>query len=84
MVDHVLGSDLKVGDKISVQWGDSKQIGPGVDVITALRVYKGPLKSLFTEGAQMATFAAFKTGMTIDNSGYYFRWGNIYADAKAA
>lgn len=63
--ERVKGSALKVGDALSVWWS------PKTDIITELVPYEGALKHLFPEGAQLASFAILKTGMTIDNSDYY-------------
>lgn len=59
-----LGAELKVGDVIEV-WGSRR------DAITKLSPYVGKLASLFPHGAQIAEFAAFKLGMTIDNEELY-------------
>lgn len=62
---RVSGSALKVGDTIDVWWQ------PGRDRIVGLAPYAGPLAYLFKEGAQLATFALLKSGMTIENSLVY-------------
>jgi hypothetical protein len=62
---RVLGSKLKVGDTIEVWWA------PKRDTITALSPYTGTLKRLFPKGAQLASFAICKTGMTIENDNYF-------------
>jgi len=59
------GSELKVGDTIEVWWA------PRRDTITELKPYNGPLAYLFKGGAQLATFALHKSGMTIDNADSY-------------
>jgi hypothetical protein len=61
----IKGSDLKVGDVMKVWWQTHR------DTITELRPYRGPLQSLWPEGAQIAIFAYLTTGMTIDNSDDY-------------
>lgn len=62
---HVLGASLRVGDTIEVWWS------PRRDTITRLQPYRGPLAHLFKDGAQIASFALLRTGMTIDNSADY-------------
>lgn len=62
---RVFGRDLKVGDVIEVWWK------PGLDRITRLRPYEGPLTNLFPHGAQIASFALLRVGMTIDNGDWY-------------
>ena len=62
---RVLGSELKVGDTIETVWN------PNRDTILALEPYIGPLDYLFEHGAQAASFALLKDGMTIDNGDYY-------------
>jgi hypothetical protein len=59
------GADLKPGDTIEVWWQ------PKRDTITALQPYTGALSYLFPEGAQLASFALNKSGMTIDNGELY-------------
>lgn len=61
---RVFGRDLKVGDTIDVWWGH------GRDTITDLRPYDG-LPDVFTEGARIAIFAHFTTGMTIENDEHF-------------
>jgi hypothetical protein len=55
---HMLGSELRVGDVIDVWWA------PNRDCITQLRPYNGPIKEL--AGAQLADFAINRIGMTIE------------------
>lgn len=62
MAHRKFGHELKVGDTISTWWA------PQRDTIIALKPYTGPLAGLFPKGAQLASFALLKTGMTIDNS----------------
>lgn len=59
------GRDLVVGDTIKVWWK------PGRDTITELRIYQGPLLSVFPDGARIANFALNTAGMTIDNAALY-------------
>jgi hypothetical protein len=59
----VKGSELKVGDVLDIMGGPA--------TITALRPYEGPLAHLWARGAQIATFAQYRTGITIDNAGSY-------------
>lgn len=61
----ILGSALRVGNTIDVWWQ------PGRDMITDLKPYTGPLRYIWKHGAQIATFAIFRTGMTIDNAESY-------------
>jgi hypothetical protein len=63
---QIRGSELKVGDAIEVSW-----FGVKADIITGLRPYTGPLAYLFPDGAQLATFAVNRIGMTIDNGDYF-------------
>ena len=65
MSRSVEGSALKVGDTIAVWWK------PGRDRITELRPYTGPLAHIFPSGASLASFALYRTGMTIDNGELY-------------
>jgi len=58
---RVAGADLHVGDTIEAWWR------PGRDTITNLEPYTGPLSHYFPHGAQLATFAIYSVGMTIDN-----------------
>jgi hypothetical protein len=53
----VLGKDLRVGDTIGVWWQARR------DTITELVPYRGKLD--LPAGTMLATFAVFKTGMTI-------------------
>lgn len=64
---YVSGDRLRVGDTITVWWT------PQRDTIIDLKPYHGPLASLFPQGAQLATFAILKTGMTINNAERYDR-----------
>lgn len=64
----VSGCDLRVGDKISVWWSKEGQ-PPNLDTITALQPYRGHLACL--KGAQLASFALNRTGMTIPATGRY-------------
>ena len=59
------GKELKVGDTLAVWWKGKR------DTVTKLTPYTGPLAYLFPEGAQLAEFAVFSVGMTIDNSDDY-------------
>ena len=61
----VLGKDLRVGDTIEVWWA------PNRDTITELRPYTGRLAHIFPEGAQLASFAICRGGMTINNADPY-------------
>lgn len=65
------GGELKIDDLMDVWWNSHPSI-PNCDRITELRPYKGPLEYLFPEGAQIASFLFFPTGMTIDNKSLYF------------
>ena len=65
MAKRVHGSELKVGDTILVWFSG------GRDTITKLEPYRGPLAHLFPAGAQLASFALNRTGMTIDNGDLY-------------
>ena len=56
------GHDLKVGDILEVWWR------PGRDTITEIEPYKGPLESIFSEGASIAYFAIWHLGMTIPHT----------------
>ena len=67
VLKRVTGSELRVGDTISVWWR------PNRDTITSLRPYNGKLAYLFPTGAQLADFAILRTWMTIDNGDYYER-----------
>jgi len=71
----VSGKQLNVLDTIEVWWS------PGRDTIIKLEPYTGPLASLFPEGAQLATFALLKTGMTIDNADRFQRIAEPTANA---
>ena len=62
---QVYGNELQVGDTIAVWWAG------GRDTITELRPYTGPLSNLFPYGAQIASFAVNRSGMTIDNGDVY-------------
>lgn len=62
---RVFGKELKVGDTIETWWT------PNRDTIIGLRPYTGPLKCFEPEGAQIASFALNKSGMTIENGGLY-------------
>lgn len=62
---RVSGSELRVGQTIAVWWK------PQRDTITGLTPYVGPLAYLFPSGAQLAEFALYKVGMTIDNADIY-------------
>ena len=66
-MSRVLGSELRVGDTIEVWWT------PHCDTITGLRPYRGPLEYLFPKGAQIASFALNRSGMTIDNADVFER-----------
>ena len=59
---RVFGSELKPHDTIVVWWS------PRRDMITRLTPYNGPLSYLFSKGAQCASFANNRGGMTIDNN----------------
>jgi hypothetical protein len=59
------GSELEVGDTISVWWKGRR------DTITHLTPYTGPLSGLFPSGARIAEFALLRVGMTIDNEDRY-------------
>lgn len=65
--ERIFGRDLRPGDTIEVWFSG------GRDTITDLRPYTGPLTPLFKDGAQIASFALNKTGMTIDNGDIYSR-----------
>lgn len=62
---QVCGKDLKVGDVVEVWWN------PQRDTIVTLQPYTGPIAHIFKAGAQLATFALLKSGMTIDNGEIY-------------
>lgn len=62
---RVQGSDLRIGDTIETWFSG------GRDTITSLRPYRGQLACLFPAGAQIASFALNRTGMTIDNGGAF-------------
>jgi hypothetical protein len=62
---QVFGKDLRIGDVVEVWWGSKR------DTITALVPYCGPLQHIWPAGAQLASFAILRTGMTIDNSDRY-------------
>jgi hypothetical protein len=64
-VKTTVGRSLCVGDTIEVWWN------PKRDTIIALAPYRGPLEYLFPGGAQIATFALLRGGMTIDNTDYF-------------
>jgi hypothetical protein len=72
----VLGSELRVGDTIEVWWAH------GRDTITGLRPYRGPLAYLFSEGAQLASFALNRSGMTIDNADTFERANPIFVQKE--
>lgn len=59
---RVLGSELRVGDVVEVWWR------PNRDTITRLEPYRGVHEKLFKQGAQIASFAILRSGMTIDNA----------------
>lgn len=61
---RVFGSELKVGDVIAVWWPPNRD---------SLVPYNGSIAHLFKEGAQLATFAINKDGMTIDNGQIFER-----------
>jgi hypothetical protein len=67
MTQIITGSELKVGDTITVWWGSNR------DTIIGLVPYVefSPLMSLFPNGARIATFAINQGGMTIENDGRY-------------
>ena len=67
MTTQVLGSELRAGDTIEVWWA------PQRDMIIELRPYAGPLAHLFPKGAQIASFALLKSGLTIDNEDVFVR-----------
>ena len=65
--ESVPTDELKVGDTIVVWWG------VGRDTITDLIPYVGPLSKVLGEGTKLASFALFKTGMTLEGKGRYIR-----------
>lgn len=65
MATTTRGADLKIGNVIEVWWS------PKRDTIVEMHPYRGPLEYLFPKGAQIAIFAQFKCGMTIDNDDVY-------------
>jgi hypothetical protein len=65
--ESVTPDELKIGDTISVWWGS------GRDTITDLKPYVGPLSAVLGEGTKLASFALFKTGMTLSGKGRYNR-----------
>ena len=57
---RAFGRDLQVGDTIEVWFGAHR------DTITELRPYAGPYADNILEGARIAKFALFRSGMTIE------------------
>lgn len=55
--------ELQVGDVIEVWWK------PGRDIITTLRLYRGPLRCLGR--ALLAEFAINRMGMTLEENGTF-------------
>jgi hypothetical protein len=67
----VKGSELQVGDILHVWWSNNRQQTPKRSLVTNIVTYNGPLKDLFREGATIAMFADYKSGMTIECGNYY-------------
>ena len=68
--ERVFGSELRAGDTIETWWA------PNRDTITALKPYRGVYENDILKGAQIASFALNKTGMTIEARALFTR---IYA-----
>ena len=67
MTARVFGSELKPGDTIEVWWA------PNRDQITDLKPYTGVYRDGILKGAQLASFALNKTGMTIEAGALFTR-----------
>lgn len=71
-LQRVKGSDLKVGDTLVVWWSlVDRGAKRNRDIIRKLTPYTGPLRHLFSDGAQLSDFQFSRAGMTIENGRYY-------------